>query len=245
MRIFVGEYMVGGGLADQPIDSIPASLRREGKAMLRALVADLAEFADVVVLTDSRMVEDPASCFGAGPIEQRDFDADQSIWPQWIAAATGCDAALIIAPESNGVLAQGVAMLRAAGIDVVAGSGDFLRTASDKLLTARSLSVAGVSHPAYLAIADVRKRKSVGEPRTFRGQTTRRMRHARKSETFDCLDDARNSLEENDLLQAWMPGRAASISMIASATHQVFLPAVSQHLEEHTCVYSGGQGPTG
>ena len=242
MRIFVGEYVVGGGLADQPIESVPASLRREGKSMLRAIVADLAEVAEVVVVTDSRMLEDSANCFGEGSIDQRAFLPDQPLWPQWISAASDCDAALIIAPESNGVLAQGVGMLRAAGIDVVAGSGDFLRTASDKLLTAKALTVAGVSHPAYLSTTDRRHADSLNsfdrfvvKPRD--GCGTQEIR------TFDSLDDAREAMEKNDLLQAWMPGRAVSIAMIASPTHQVFLPAVSQHLDDRTCGYSGGQGP--
>ena len=39
MRILVHEFVSGGGLAGRPV---PASLAREGAAMLTALVADLA-----------------------------------------------------------------------------------------------------------------------------------------------------------------------------------------------------------
>ncbi|KAA1259214.1 carbamoyl phosphate synthase-like protein [Rubripirellula obstinata] len=242
MRIFVGEYVVGGGLADLPIESIPASLRREGTSMLRALVADLAEFAEVVVLVDPRMIDSSDECFTDGPIDRREFCKDQPLWPQWIAAAEDCDAALIIAPESDGALAQGVAMLRAAGIDVVAGSGDFLRTASDKLLTAKKMIAAGVSHPLFMSATDRRHAKAltkfdrfVVKPRD--GCGTKEIR------TFDCFDTAKAELHENDLLQAWMPGRAVSISLIASSTQQVFLPAVSQQLDDNSCEYAGGQGP--
>lgn len=52
MRIFVGEYVSGGGLADQAIDEIPSSLRREGTAMLQAIVSDLSEVAETVVPLD-------------------------------------------------------------------------------------------------------------------------------------------------------------------------------------------------
>ena len=43
MRIFVGEYVCGGGLAEQTLEEIPAGLRREGAAMLQSIVSDLAE----------------------------------------------------------------------------------------------------------------------------------------------------------------------------------------------------------
>ena len=54
MRIFVGEYVTGGGLAEQAIDEIPSSLRREGAAMLQSIVSDLAEVAETVVPLDPR-----------------------------------------------------------------------------------------------------------------------------------------------------------------------------------------------
>ncbi len=38
MRIFVGEYVCGGGLSAEEFNDIPASLRQEGAAMLNAIV---------------------------------------------------------------------------------------------------------------------------------------------------------------------------------------------------------------
>ncbi len=61
--------------------------------------------------------------------------------------------------------------------------------------------------------------------------------------TYDSFDDAQAALEKNHLLQAWMPGRACSIAMVASETQQIFLPAVSQELDDENCEYAGGQGP--
>ena len=58
MRIFVGEYVCGGGLADQAIDDIPKCLRMEGKAMLRAIVSDLSQVAETVVPLDPRVQVD-------------------------------------------------------------------------------------------------------------------------------------------------------------------------------------------
>ena len=242
MKIFLGEYICGGGMGNQPVELSPMGLRQEGQAMLQAVAADLAEFAQVVIPVDARMQSGLRLEMNSGHIECRKVCTDSPLWPQWIAAANTCDAAIIIAPESDGLLAQGVAMLRASGIDVVAGSGDFLRTASDKLLTARTLNRSRVSHPLHMAICD---RKSEEQLATFDrfvvkprdGCGTKAIR------TFDRFDDARAELEENDLLQAWMPGRAVSIAMLATSGQQVFLPAVSQHLHDDDCGYAGGQGP--
>jgi hypothetical protein len=54
MRIFIGEYVCGGGLAEQTLEEIPAGLRREGAAMLQSIVSDLAEVAETVVPLDPR-----------------------------------------------------------------------------------------------------------------------------------------------------------------------------------------------
>lgn len=237
MRIFVGEYVCGGGMAQQQVEEIPLSLRQEGAAMLRAIVTDLADLAETVVAVDPRFADQTIDA-----TETVDIDVQQPLWGQWVSAAKDCDAALIVAPESDGVLAKAVATLRAGGIDVIAGSGDFLRVASDKLLTARTLSAAGVAHPPFMALCDKRYRKTleqysrfVVKPRDGCG--------TQQIQLYDSFDDARAELEKNLILQAWLPGRPVSIALVASATQQTFLPAVSQSLGETTCLYAGGQGP--
>lgn len=237
MRIFVGEYVCGGGLAGQTLDEIPSTLRREGAAMLSALTADLSKVAETVVPLDPRF-----NTLELDAHERITINESGSLWSQWIAAAKTCDAALIVAPESDGVLAKGVAMLRASGVDVIAGSGDFLRVASDKLLTARTLFAAGVSHPMYMALSDKRFAKQLKECQRFvvkprDGCGTKEIKR------FDSFAEARAELEKNQLLQAWVEGQAISIAMVASPTQTVFLPAVSQTLCSETCEYAGGRGP--
>lgn len=237
MRIFVGEYVCGGGLANQTLDQVPLSLRQEGAAMLRAVATDLAEFAETVVPIDPRF-----SALELDATEIFEIDPNAPLWNQWIEAARRCDAALIVAPESEGVLAKAVAMLRASGIDVIAGSGDFLRVASDKLLTAKHLIAAGVAHPIYMSLSDRRYLEQLKEHDQFVVKP-RNGCGSLEIKRFASLDDARAELEENLLLQAWMPGRAISIALVASTTQQTFLPAVSQQMTEINCEYTGGQGP--
>ena len=247
MQIFVGEFVCGGGLSDVELDRIPQSLRREGKAMLDALVSDLSQFSDTVIPLDPRVkvhseTTEPQS---ENECHQRTYlpiRRDQALWGQWVEAAKSCDAALVIAPESDGVLAQAVGMLRAAGIDVIAGSGDFLRVASDKLLTAKTLLRAGIAHPPSYCVSEgpisdelAAYTHFVVKPRD--GCGTQEIRR------FQSLDKAIANLEENEILQAWIPGQPISISLISSPTGSVFLPAVSQVLEKSTLEYGGGLGP--
>ncbi len=236
MRIFVGEYVCGGGLAGKPADQIPTSLRLEGAAMLRAIVADLSEVAHAVVPLDSRfdLTVDATETFQINP--------DQPLWAQWIAAARDCDAALIVAPESDGALAKTAAMLRAGGVEVIAGSGDFLRVASDKVLTAKVLLTAGVAHPLSMTLSDRKFENELAgcdrfvvKPRDGCG--------TQQIETFDSFDAAVANLNDDRILQAWMPGQAVSIAVVTSETQQTFLPAVRQQLTDDTCSYSGGCGP--
>ncbi len=78
--------------------------------MLRAIVSDLSEVAETVVPLDPRF-----STLVSEASETVQIDVQETLWGQWIAAARECDAALIVAPESDGVLAKAVAMLRARG----------------------------------------------------------------------------------------------------------------------------------
>lgn len=238
MRIFVGEYVCGGGLAGTNPDFIPVTLSREGAAMLRGIVADLSEVAETVAAVDSRLIADvPAS-------RTVEVGASQSVWTQWVTAASDCDAALIVAPESGGVLAKAVAMLRAGGVDVIAGSGDFLRAAGDKVLTAKIMHAAGVAHPPFLGGGD---RRFAGKLRAFDrfvvkprdGCGTQEIR------VFESLAAAQAELTDELILQGWVPGRPISIAMVASPAQQTYLPAVRQNLSEASCEYAGGCGPLG
>lgn len=117
-RIFVFEFITGGGLADRPL---PASLLREGSLMLDALLRDAGDLPDteVVTLRDARLpgLEDRAirckltvgmpECITVASAD--DFEAG------FDAALDRCDAAIVLAPETGGVLASLVERVEASG----------------------------------------------------------------------------------------------------------------------------------
>lgn len=204
--------------------------------MLCALVDDLSQFSETTVVLEPRF-DISLQCNRA-----ISFRSDQPLWAQWVSAARDCDAALIIAPESDGILAKGVAALRSSGVDVVAGSGDFLRVASDKLLTAQVLHSSGVAHPPYIAVEDERMigvvagfEKFVVKPRD--GCGTMEVR------AFRDFREARKSMHMGSIMQGWMPGQNVSIALLSSGNYQTLLPAVSQNINTGNFQYFGGCGP--
>lgn len=237
MKVFLSEFVCGGGVIDWPDEAIDESLRLEGTAMLAAVADDLAQIgASLVIPCDPRFqVQLP-------PCQRLEIRSGESIWTQWAQAALGCDAAIIIAPERDGGLARAVGMLRAAGVDVIASSGDFLRVASDKQLTARALIAAGVPHPITLLPTDPRAaarlrlcERFIVKPRDGCGTASITL--------YDDLDEALNVCTDRDLLQHYQPGLPASIAVIVNGSSMNILPAVSQTVSLENCSYLGGRGP--
>lgn len=240
MRVFVGEYVCGGGWDDADGEAA-TELRAEGSAMLRAIASDLSEVAEIVVPIDARLRPE----FDGLPLVE--VDPQRPLWAQWVQAAERCDSALVVAPESDGVLAKAVAVLRAAGVDVLASNGDFLRIASDKLLTARTLIAAGIPHPPYVSRADRRFEKRILKNEKFNsGKFVVKPRDGCGTQgirLFEGYDTAFAQLDEQDLLQPWISGEPISIALVSSGSTPIFLPAVRQLLSEDKLEYGGGCGP--
>lgn len=203
--------------------------------MLRAVASDLAELGEVIVPLDPQFrVNFPA------PVSAVDVDTTAPLWPQWVEMARDCDAAIVIAPEQDGILAQAVAVLRAGGIDVVMSSGDFLRIAGDKWETARLFASHQVPHPPTfsgesLPDASVAADRWVIKPRDGCGTD--------RIQTFDSLEEAKRELTDRSILQAWTNGEPVSVGVIVDGGQMCVLPAVAQEIDPDNCTYAGGQGP--
>src|SRR6476469_7787227 len=95
MRILVYEFFSGGGRAGC---ALPASLSREGEAMLSAVVCDLAAVEGHHVVT----TRDPRFSFRAPrDVEVIELAKTGRSLGELIAS---CDAVWLIAPETNGCL---------------------------------------------------------------------------------------------------------------------------------------------
>lgn len=236
MRVFVGEYICGGGVRRRGVDAIDPSMRAEGAAMLSALATDVSQFADLAIPIDPRI------CPSLPDGTLHEMDVQLPLWGQWVHAALGCDAAILIAPESNGVLAKAVGMLRSGGINVIASSGDFLRAASDKYQTSRIFAVSSVPHPVTYNPADPKSldrlqgfHQYIVKPRDGCG--------TQQIMVFDCLERALATATKDHVLQSYVAGKPVSIAAIVNPNELVTLPAVSQDISLENCAYLGGCGP--
>jgi hypothetical protein len=143
MHFFLYEWATGGGLVDEP-GSLPTSLIREGAAMIGALAADLARIAGsrVTALRDPRVLQ-----LVLPGCEVIDVQSGASRQEEFERLATAADAVILIAPEFDGILLKAARMVVACGGRLLSPSPDFIRVAADKHQTCRRLAAAGVPVP--------------------------------------------------------------------------------------------------
>jgi predicted ATP-grasp superfamily ATP-dependent carboligase len=207
MRIFVFEYITGGGYAGRPM---VAELAREGDLMLNALIRDLDAIPDVEVCTtrDTRL---PDLGFD---IEVQPVSSRAELLRAWSVAVAEADAVWPIAPETEGVLELLSGWVEMAGRRLLSSRPDGVQIAGSKLATSRRLDERGVAVvPTWrpmdlMPIGDgcwvLKPDRGVGcvGARLIRGQ---RM-----------LADAVADLPdfEDWVLQPYLSGQAASLSLL-------------------------------
>lgn len=136
MRIFVLEYATGGGILERPG---LANCRTEGDAMLRRLVADLADIpgARVDIATDDAMTEVALSGRRVHCHRIASGAPVRSLWEDILAKV---DAIWAIAPETAGILADLTAWAEQRGRIVLGSPSQAVKIATSKLATARHLA---------------------------------------------------------------------------------------------------------
>jgi predicted ATP-grasp superfamily ATP-dependent carboligase len=143
MKIFVYEWTTGGGLVDAP-GPLPASLVREGAAMIGALAADLQRVADcqVFALRDPRVVQ-----LALGNCEIIDVLSRFEHEDEIDRLSAEADATILIAPELDGILLKLVRRVVATGGRLMSPTPDFVRVATNKQRTCDTLDAAGIPVP--------------------------------------------------------------------------------------------------
>ncbi len=150
MRIFVYEFVTGGGLAGR---SVPRSLAREGLAMRSALLEDLAAIDghEIVTTTDTRFtpfmtpgvdsvpVGGGLQVSGASETVDALIDASDAVW--------------LIAPETGRCLERLAARVERRGKTLLGSGAAAVRMAADKSRLPRRLARSCIGHPATAVLA--------------------------------------------------------------------------------------------
>lgn len=136
VKIFVCEYVTGGGLYREPL---PSSLAREGDLMLQSLLGDLAELPQLELLT----TRDARLPLLAGPVEVVTVGQGE-IWSCWQDCLARCDLLWPVAPESGGLLERMSGLAGLTGKRLLGSAPQAVALAASKHATAAALASCGV-----------------------------------------------------------------------------------------------------
>ncbi|HEY0982958.1 ATP-grasp domain-containing protein [Schlesneria sp.] len=139
MHVFVSEYLVGGACAGARVS---ASMRREGLAMLRAVAVDIARLPGTVVVTTLEpglALPDPIQTIIV------ESAAEEAKW--FARLIHDVDHVLVIAPETDGLLAERCRLVRASQAVSWNCTPEAIELCGDKLRLSHFLQALGIPTP--------------------------------------------------------------------------------------------------
>jgi predicted ATP-grasp superfamily ATP-dependent carboligase len=243
LRVFVCEFVTGGGLAGRPL---PPGLCREGDMMLQALVKDLAELPglEVAVTRDRRL---PAPGL---PCAMSWVDAGDDPWALWHAAITDADAVWPIAPETDGLLARLSDLVVASDRSLLGCRPDAVRLTASKRRTAEHLAAQGVAVvPTFPLTAALAGGLPAADAAGSTGWVVKPDDGAGAEDTllFRSAAALGSWVEATPdlgrfVVQPYLPGRATSLSLLCSKGEAALLSCNVQdvRLEDDRFRYCGG-----
>jgi predicted ATP-grasp superfamily ATP-dependent carboligase len=227
VKIFVYEHITGGGCAGTPL---PPALLPEAALMLRALVGDLLPCADVFSLRDAR-VENLRDDWPQRLVH------DHAQWQEGFdALVRHCDAAWLIAPETEYMLERLSSRVLAAGKPLLGSRPHAISIAARKLATSLALDNAGVAVVRTSWPVEFEGEGAcVAKPDDGCGcEETRKFAHRADALAWISMHPERERL----VLQPYVSGEPISLSVLASATRVRLLSVNRQRIELRDGIFS-------
>lgn len=231
MKVFVSEFLVGGASAGA---DVPASMRREGLAMLQSVTEDIARLTGWSPLTT---IENGLSVSLAGEvIRVSDANHEAAVFRDLLGKV---DAVLVIAPETDGQLAERCQLVRQSGTASWNCSPTAIELCGDKFQLAEHLRANGLpTIPTRLVdpqCADfdesdpqvLKPRDGAGSCLTFLIRDRTEWENAARS-----FHEA--GLAHKCIAQPFVPGKALSVGVIISLDGRRIecLPVAEQRLSD-------------
>lgn len=238
MRIFVYEWVTGGGLLSGG-GPLPESLLPEGLAMAHAVAADLDASAEHegVFLRDLRVPQFDAL---SGTAETVDSSAAHG--EAFDRLCRGCDAVLLIAPETDGELSRVVRRAVKTGARLLSPTIEVVDLASDKQATADRLRGAGAAVVEGVLIPpDGPLPRKVSYPAVVKP-----VDGAGSQDTYVVAgpDDHTPAGVAARRVEPFLPGLPVSVAVLAGPRDLVALPPCRQRLSQDGRLrYLGGSTP--
>lgn len=216
MRLFITEFITGGGIANDPL---PESLKQEGQLMLQAVLNDCAKLEDIQLVTtrDARINIDVVN------VEVHIVESAIDYMQQLVLIASQCDATWIIAPESEGILETMVSHLTEEKFTLINCDAQSVRLAADKLICTSHLKEHDI-----LAVPNL----SESEVGAYEESVIIKDRYGAGCERLMICDSGKQALEIiNDysefVVQPYLDGVHLSLSMLFSS-EQVSILTVNE-----------------
>lgn len=244
MRILVLEFASGGGFAGR---EVPASLAREGSAMLTALVSDLAAIRHHDIVT----TEDPRFPLAAPPgVEVVTLRSHGRTLNGLMDSA---DAVWLVAPETDRCLERLAAKAERKRKTLLGPGAAAIRRASDKASLPGRLARFGVLHPKTRVLRSEEEWRisalEIGFPmvvKPARGAGCEGVSLARDARELRQAVHGHFQTHEGVslLLQRYVAGVPASVSLLADGSRAVALAVNAQSVRaSRRFSYHGGRTP--
>lgn len=195
--------------------------------MLEALAADASKdpSLEVTVLVDAaRPIDLPKGTHAVPVPAGREVE-------MLLAAAHGAAWTLIVAPESEGILAERARAVRSAGGRVLGCDEAFIAIAADKQATVQALAASGVPVPAGRGMA-------AGEavPAGFRLPAVRKARDGAGGDGLTIIEDAAIAPSSRpSRLEAFVSGVPVGVSCLCGPSGIEPLPPMRQRFSQAAC----------
>lgn len=243
MRVFVSEYLVGGACGGLPVAE---SMRREGLLMLRAVVEDLARLPGYSVVTTLEVFHDvelPATI-----LKVVTADDEGVIFQRLIREV---DAVLVIAPETDGILAARCRAVREAGASSWNCTPAAIELCGDKLaladfLVARDIRTIPTKLAMLTELPETTSFPLVLKPRDGAGSTQTWLVRGVQEWQSAASEMVSAGFSENSIQQPYVAGRSLSVGVNLSfdGRRVEVLPIAEQQLStDGRFCYLGGVIP--
>ncbi len=226
MRLFVTEFITGGGIAN---DLLPDSLKQEGQLMLQAVLNECSKIngLELIITKDARIKLDPVGA--RVHVVENTVDYMQ----QLILLARQSDVTWVIAPESEGILESIIQHLTREQVTLLNCDQESVRICADKLacfhhLVANNIATVKCFSGEQIAMHEgafmIKHRDGVGGEGLMQCQNAAEVRHYTGADS------------DQWVIQPYVNGEHLSISMICS-DHDVRVITLNQQ------VFSGLKTP--
>ena len=238
MHIFLYEWATGGGLVDEP-GPVPASLVREGTAMIGALAGDFLRIKDcrVSALRDPRVLH-----LALPNCEVVDVHSRTSHREEIERLSSQADVTMLVAPEFDDILLKAARWSIASGGKLISPSPEFVRLAANKQRTCEALAAAGVPVPSGVMLdSDEPLPQGISYPAVVKP-----MSGAGSQDTYMVSGpyDTPPAYAWPRRLESYMPGLAASVAVLCGPSGNVVLTPCKQRISEDGRLrYLGGELP--